>query len=156
MSGSHLCIPRNETVQPPYFQNRIIMFCLPVPTLISVRDLYNFQDRSAYFAAAKYVDQSWEFINRSNRHMNVEIRTEATQFLEKEYINWNFVAVQYLSQWDVWADPGGAQAVVAAGGGRHQTLQHPRTCAHQLINLFKPVLASQWTRPWVFIEIFFF
>ena len=25
---------RNETVQPPYFQNRIIMFCLPIPTLI--------------------------------------------------------------------------------------------------------------------------
>jgi hypothetical protein len=22
---SHLCIPRNETVQPPYFQNRIIL-----------------------------------------------------------------------------------------------------------------------------------
>jgi hypothetical protein len=31
---SHLCIPRNETVEPPYFQNRIIMFCLPIPTLI--------------------------------------------------------------------------------------------------------------------------
>jgi len=25
-------VPRNETVQPPpYFQNRIIMFCLPIP-----------------------------------------------------------------------------------------------------------------------------
>jgi hypothetical protein len=40
MSGSHLCILRKETVQPRYFQNRIIMFCLPIPTLISVRDLY--------------------------------------------------------------------------------------------------------------------
>ncbi len=29
MSGSQSCIPRNETEQPPYFQNRIIMFCLP-------------------------------------------------------------------------------------------------------------------------------
>ncbi len=32
MSGSHLCIPRNETV---IFENRITMFCLPVPTLIN-------------------------------------------------------------------------------------------------------------------------
>ncbi len=34
ISGSHLCIPRNETVQPPYFQKRFITFCLPIPTLI--------------------------------------------------------------------------------------------------------------------------
>jgi hypothetical protein len=26
--------PRNETVQPRYFQNRIIMFRLPIPTII--------------------------------------------------------------------------------------------------------------------------
>jgi len=31
-----LCIPRNETVQPLYFQSRIIMFCLPIPTLINL------------------------------------------------------------------------------------------------------------------------
>ncbi len=34
LSGSHLCIPKNETVEPPNFQNRIIMFCLPIPSLI--------------------------------------------------------------------------------------------------------------------------
>ncbi len=34
MSGSLICIPTNETVQPPYFQNRIIMLSLPIPTLI--------------------------------------------------------------------------------------------------------------------------
>ncbi len=28
MSGSHSCVLRNVTVQPPYFQNRIITFCL--------------------------------------------------------------------------------------------------------------------------------
>jgi hypothetical protein len=32
---SHLCTPKNETVQPPYFQNRIIMFWLPIPTLMN-------------------------------------------------------------------------------------------------------------------------
>jgi hypothetical protein len=42
MSGFHLYIPRNETVQPPYFQNRIIMFCLPIPTLIYLWEIYIF------------------------------------------------------------------------------------------------------------------
>jgi hypothetical protein len=52
------------------FQNRIIMFCLPVSTLmysICERFIY-FQDRSAYSSAGKYVDQSWEYINRSQTH----------------------------------------------------------------------------------------
>jgi hypothetical protein len=43
MSGSDLCIPRNETVRARYFQNRIIMFCLPISTFIphSVSDYIN-------------------------------------------------------------------------------------------------------------------
>ncbi len=62
MSSSHLCIPRNETVQPPYFQNRIIMLCLPVPTLIYLWETYilYFQDRSVCFAAAKYECGNWD------------------------------------------------------------------------------------------------
>ncbi len=60
MSGSILCIPRNKTVQPPYFQYRIIMFCLPIPTLIFLWEIYilYFEDRSVYFAAVKHVDRS--------------------------------------------------------------------------------------------------
>ncbi len=54
-----------------YFQNRIIMFCLPVPILklyiFSKRFIY-FQDRSVYFAAGKYVDRFWEYINHSQTH----------------------------------------------------------------------------------------
>ncbi len=43
-------------VQPPYFQNRIIMFCLQfLHSYICERFIY-FQDRSVYFAASKYVD----------------------------------------------------------------------------------------------------
>ncbi len=42
MSGSHLSIPRNETVHPPNFQNKIIMFCLPIPTLIYLWEIYIF------------------------------------------------------------------------------------------------------------------
>ncbi len=34
MSGSHLCMPRNENVLSPYFQNGIIKFSLPIPTLL--------------------------------------------------------------------------------------------------------------------------
>ncbi len=51
-----------------YFPNRIIMFCLPVPTLIDLWEIYYFQDRFAYSAAGKYVDRSWEYINRSQTH----------------------------------------------------------------------------------------
>ncbi len=42
-----------------YYKNIIIMFCLPVTT---------FQDRSAYSAAWKYVDRSWEYITCSQTH----------------------------------------------------------------------------------------
>jgi hypothetical protein len=48
---------------------------------------------SAYSAAGKYVDRSWEYVNRSHTH-NVEIGTEAAQFLEKQFINGIFLAVQ--------------------------------------------------------------
>ncbi len=38
--GSNLCIPRNGTVLPRYFQTRVMMFCLPISTHVSVSDLY--------------------------------------------------------------------------------------------------------------------
>jgi hypothetical protein len=36
----YVLFPGNETVQPPYFQNRITMFCLTIPAHISMRDFY--------------------------------------------------------------------------------------------------------------------
>jgi hypothetical protein len=68
------------------------MFCLPIPTFIFMyfcERLIYFQDRSVYFEEAKYLELSWEYINRSQTYecVNVGIGTEATRFPEKECIN---------------------------------------------------------------------
>jgi hypothetical protein len=77
------------------------MFCLPVLTLHSYNsDIFIYlPDRSDYSAAGKYVDRSWEYINRLQTH-ECGIGTEAAQFPEKEYINGIFVAVHSLNE--VW------------------------------------------------------
>jgi hypothetical protein len=65
MSGSHLCIPRNETVI-----SKTELYCSVFQFLhsyICERFKY-FQDRSGYSAAEKYVDRSWEYINPSHPH----------------------------------------------------------------------------------------
>ncbi len=51
--GSHLCISRNETVQPTYFQNRIIMICLPIPTLIYLWEIYIFPGMVCLFCCSQ-------------------------------------------------------------------------------------------------------
>ncbi len=69
MYGSDLCIPRNETAWPRYFQN-----------------MYS-QDWSDYFAAAKLANHSCEYINHTQIHI---IGTG-----NKEYIFWNRVRPKY-------------------------------------------------------------
>ncbi len=65
MSGSHICIPRNEIViSKTKLQCSVSQF---LHSYICERFIY-FQDQSTYFAAWKYVDQSWEYINRSQTH----------------------------------------------------------------------------------------
>jgi hypothetical protein len=59
------------------------------PTCISLRDIY-FKDRFAYSAAGKFVDRSWEYINRSQTH---KCGNESAQFSEKGYRNGIFLAV---------------------------------------------------------------
>ncbi len=61
-------------------------------------------DRSAYSAAGKYVNRSWEYINSSQTHECGEIGAAAAQFPEKEYTNGIFVAV-YFSQASIPISP---------------------------------------------------
>ncbi len=51
-----------------YFQNRIIMFCLPVLTLIYLWEICMFPGSVCLFCCGKNVDRSWEYINRSQTH----------------------------------------------------------------------------------------
>ncbi len=89
MAGSHLCIPRNETV----ISKSVSQF---LHSHIFERFIY-FQDWWAYSAAGIYVDRSWEYIHRSQTHECVNYSvTEAAQFTENNYINGIFVAVRNL------------------------------------------------------------
>jgi hypothetical protein len=68
MSGSHLCIHRNETMQPPYFQNRIIMFCLLIPTLIYLWEIYIFPGWVCLFCCSQICGPILGIYNRSQTH----------------------------------------------------------------------------------------
>jgi hypothetical protein len=73
MSGSRLCIPRNETV---IFKTELLYNVLSPSfyTHISVRDLYISISLPILLQENMWTDPG-EYINRS--HMNVEIGTEA-------------------------------------------------------------------------------
>ncbi len=98
-----VCFPRNETVQPRslIISKQNYMFFLPIPILIyrTCERFLHFLDQSVYFAASKYVDQSWEYI-KCSQHMKVGIGTEAAQLFFCENIKMNFwfsvnVVLQY-------------------------------------------------------------
>ncbi len=92
MSHSHLCIPRLLFSKQNYDVLSPSSY-----THISVRDLYiSSIVLPILLQVIMWTDPGNIYI--AHRHMNVEIRNEATQFPEKEYINGIFLAVQYVSK----------------------------------------------------------
>jgi hypothetical protein len=88
-----LCIPRNETVQPCYFQNRIIMSSNSY-THISVRDLCISRiDLSILLQPNMWTNPGNIKKTSQTPRMNSGTVTEAEQFLFWEYINWIFGTV---------------------------------------------------------------
>ncbi len=51
-----------------YFQNRIIMFCVPVSTLISLWEIYIFAGSVCLFCGREISWRSWKYINRSQTY----------------------------------------------------------------------------------------
>ncbi len=73
MSGTHLCIPRNETVQPPSFQNRMKMFCLLIPTLIYLWEIYIFPGSFCLFCCSQLCGHILGiYKSLTDKHMNVD------------------------------------------------------------------------------------
>ncbi len=67
MSGSDLCIPRNETAQHRYFQNIIIMFCLSPNFHIHVSDFIH-PGSVCIFCCSQIFRLILEYTNRSQIH----------------------------------------------------------------------------------------
>ncbi len=87
MSGSYLCIPRNETV---ISKTKVYVLSPSSYTHISVRDLYISRIGMPCLFCCREICGP---ILGMYKSLNVEIGTEAAQFPEKEYINGIFLAV---------------------------------------------------------------
>ncbi len=82
-----------------YFQNRIIMFCLPVPVLIYLREIYIFPGSVCLFCWKKIRGPILGIYKLLTYTWMWKLGLRPVQFPEKEYINGIFVAV-----WDFWPE----------------------------------------------------
>ncbi len=87
------CKDKIQKFRNKYSQKRNIGVSVPISTFIRLWVIYIFPQSVCLFCWRKYVDRSWDYINRLYRHMNVEIGAEAALFPENEYINGILVAV---------------------------------------------------------------
>ncbi len=78
-----------------YSQKRNIGVSVPISTFMRLCAIYIFPRSVCLFCWRKYVDRSWDYINRSQTH-ECGNWAEAALFPEKEYINGIFVAVRFV------------------------------------------------------------
>ncbi len=71
-------------IQNKCSQKRNCASKVPISLFMCLWAIYIFPRSICLFCHRKYVDRSWEYVNRSQTHE--EIRTEAAQFPEKEYV----------------------------------------------------------------------
>ncbi len=109
MPGSHLCIPINETVQPLYFQNSIIMFCLPIPTLIYLWEIYIFPGSVCLFCCRQKCGLILGIYKSLTDTWMRKLGLRPRNSQKKEYINGIFIAVWFFFHrawqgfgWNIW------------------------------------------------------
>ncbi len=90
------CKGKKPKIWNKYSQKRNIGASVPISTFMCLWANYIFPLWACLFCWRKYVDRSWEYINRSQTH-ECKIGAEAAQFPEKEYINGIAVAVCVIS-----------------------------------------------------------
>ncbi len=133
MSGSHWCIPRNESEQPPYFQNRIIMFCFSIPALIYLWEIYIFPGLVCLFCCSQICGPILG-IYKSLTDTKCGNWDWGRAIPRKWYINGIFVAVQKAvnSTYFLCSVPSSSCSRVQGPDPHRSPRRRPSDCTHPL------------------------